>query len=184
RSASLDRVSTGASRRITFPFLDGVLEILTFLLCTRVSVSSILDEGRRGMAGGAAAISSSSRCLRGAEEKDLEVKLRRIMTNVPVPVSNTSGNSAGSGSGDFHQVSPPPFLSTDEEDRLCRMYADYQRRKEAAEFNMRRLKAAEESTAKKRQQRKKEKKNKPSNGAPKEDSSEDEASDDGDELHK
>ncbi|RZS13329.1 hypothetical protein BHM03_00044965, partial [Ensete ventricosum] len=180
RSASLDRVSTGASRRVTFPFLDGVLEILTFLLCTRVSVSSILDAGRRGMAGGAAAISSSSRWLRGAEEKDLEVKLRRIMTNVPVPVSNTSGNSAGSGSGDFHQVSPPPFLSTDEEDRLCRMYADYQRRKEAAEFNMRR----EESTAKKRQQRKKEKKNKPSNGGQKEDSSEDEASDDGDELHK
>ncbi|KAJ8500099.1 hypothetical protein OPV22_010651 [Ensete ventricosum] len=61
------------------------------------------DAGRRGMAGGAAAISSSSRWLRGAEEKDLEVKLRRIMTNVPVPVSNTSGNSAGSGSGDFHQ---------------------------------------------------------------------------------
>ncbi|KAL0915595.1 hypothetical protein M5K25_016024 [Dendrobium thyrsiflorum] len=37
------------------------------------------------------------------EEEDLEVKLRRIIENVPVRVSNTSGSSAGSGSGDFHQ---------------------------------------------------------------------------------
>jgi len=36
------------------------------------------------------------------EEEDLEVKLRRILENVPVRVSNTSGSSAGSGSGDFH----------------------------------------------------------------------------------
>jgi hypothetical protein len=38
------------------------------------------------------------------DEEDLEVKLRRIMEHVPVRVSNTSGSSAGSGSGDFHQV--------------------------------------------------------------------------------
>ncbi|GFY90032.1 hypothetical protein Acr_07g0002290 [Actinidia rufa] len=38
------------------------------------------------------------------EEEDLEVKLRRIIEQVPVRVSNTSGSSAGSGSGDFHQV--------------------------------------------------------------------------------
>ena len=38
------------------------------------------------------------------DEEDLEVKLRRIIENVPVRVSNTSGSSAGSGSGDFHQV--------------------------------------------------------------------------------
>ncbi|KAL6013320.1 hypothetical protein ACLOJK_003813 [Asimina triloba] len=37
------------------------------------------------------------------EEEDLEVKLRRIIDHVPVRVSNTSGSSAGSGSGDFHQ---------------------------------------------------------------------------------
>ncbi|GFS31585.1 hypothetical protein Acr_00g0018220 [Actinidia rufa] len=39
------------------------------------------------------------------EEEDLEIKLRRIIEQVPVRVSNTSGSSAGSGSGDFHQVS-------------------------------------------------------------------------------
>lgn len=39
------------------------------------------------------------------DEEDLEIKLRRIIDNVPVRVSNTSGSSAGSGSGDFHQVS-------------------------------------------------------------------------------
>lgn len=38
------------------------------------------------------------------EDEDLEVKLRRIIECVPVRVSNTSGSSAGSGSGDFHQV--------------------------------------------------------------------------------
>ncbi|GMQ01002.1 hypothetical protein CsSME_00047813 [Camellia sinensis var. sinensis] len=38
------------------------------------------------------------------EEEDLEIKLRRILEHVPVRVSNTSGSSAGSGSGDFHQL--------------------------------------------------------------------------------
>ena len=44
------------------------------------------------------------------DEEDLEVKLRRIIDHVPVRVSNTSGSSAGSGSGDFHQVKHQLFL--------------------------------------------------------------------------
>ncbi|KAJ9159485.1 hypothetical protein P3X46_024992 [Hevea brasiliensis] len=91
------------------------------------------------------------------EEEDLEVKLRRIIENVPVRVSNTSGSSAGSGSGDFHQYRQ---MRRKEQDRLVRMDADYQKRKELAEFNMRReerLKAAEERTAKKRLKRQKKK---------------------------
>ncbi|XP_022745747.1 PRKR-interacting protein 1-like [Durio zibethinus] len=91
------------------------------------------------------------------EEEDLEVKLRRIIENVPVRVSNTSGSSAGSGSGDFHQYRQ---MRRKEQDRLARMDADYQKRKEIAEFNLRReerLKAAEERTAKKRLKRQKKK---------------------------
>ncbi|KAI4298506.1 hypothetical protein L6164_032056 [Bauhinia variegata] len=121
------------------------------------------------------------------EEEDLEVKLRRIIDNVPVRVSNTSGSSAGSGSGDFHQYRQ---MRRKEQDRVARMEADYQKRKELAEFNMRReerLKAAEERTAKKRlkrqkkKQRKKEKKSKLNAGEEhpqKEESSDDEGSDD------
>lgn len=42
--------------------------------------------------------------IKPLDDEDLEVKLRRISEQVPVRVSNTSGSSAGSGSGDFHQV--------------------------------------------------------------------------------
>ncbi|PON88136.1 hypothetical protein TorRG33x02_161620 [Trema orientale] len=94
------------------------------------------------------------------EEEDLEIKLRRIIENVPVRVSNTSGSSAGSGSGDFHQYRQ---MRRKEQDRLARMDSDYQRRKEVAEFHMRReerLKAAEERTAKKRLKRQKKKQRK------------------------
>ncbi|KAJ7967519.1 PRKR-interacting protein 1 [Quillaja saponaria] len=89
------------------------------------------------------------------EEEDLEVKLRRINDNVPVRVNNTSGSSAGSGSGDFHQYRQ---MRRKEQDRLARMDVDYQKRKEVAGFNMRReerMKAAEERTAKKRSKRQK-----------------------------
>jgi len=128
------------------------------------------------------------------EEEDLEVKLRRILDNVPVRVSNTSGSSAGSGSGDFHQYRQ---MRRKEQDRLTRMDVDYQRRKEVAEFNMRReerMKAAEERTAKKRlkrqkkKQRKKGKKSELNGGGEdhhKEESSDDEGdSDDGEEAAK
>ncbi|KAK6159275.1 hypothetical protein DH2020_006589 [Rehmannia glutinosa] len=108
------------------------------------------------------------------EDEDLEIKLRRIIECVPVRVSNTSGSSAGSGSGDFHQK-PAIYrqMRRKEQDRLARMDVDHQRRKELAEFNQRReerLKAAEERTAKKRlkrlkkKQRKKGKKSKPDAG--------------------
>ncbi|KAF7811024.1 PRKR-interacting protein 1 [Senna tora] len=118
------------------------------------------------------------------EEEDLEVKLRRIIDNVPVRVSNTSGSSAGSGSGDFHQYRQ---MRRKEQDRLARMEVDYQKRKEVAEFNLRReerMKAAEERTAKKRlkrqkkKQRKKEKKSKLNGGE--EQQQKEESSDDGD----
>lgn len=94
------------------------------------------------------------------EEEDLEIKLRRILECVPVRVSNTSGSSAGSGSGDFHQYRQ---MRRREQDRLARMDADYQKRKVVAEFNLRReekLKAAEERTAKKRAKRQKKKQRK------------------------
>lgn len=91
------------------------------------------------------------------DAEELEVKLRRIIDHVPVRVSNTSGSSAGSGSGDFHQYRQ---MRRKEQDRLARMDVDYQRRKELAEFNARReerIRAAEERTAKKRSKRQKKK---------------------------
>lgn len=91
------------------------------------------------------------------DDEDLELKLRRIIDNIPVRVSNTSGSSAGSGSGDFHQYRQ---MRRKEQDRLTRMDVDYQKRKELAEFNARReerLKAADQRTAKKRAKRQKKK---------------------------
>ncbi|XXG56242.1 hypothetical protein AAC387_Pa03g3712 [Persea americana] len=124
--------------------------------------------------------------IKEEEDEDLEIKLRRIIEHVPVRVSNTSGSSAGSGSGDFHQYRQ---MRRKEQDRLARMDVDYQRRKELAEFNMRReerMKAAEERTAKKRlkrQKKKQRKKGKKNNANPvggenqKEESSTDDDSD-------
>ncbi|XP_047341992.1 PRKR-interacting protein 1 [Impatiens glandulifera] len=94
------------------------------------------------------------------EDEDLEIKLRRILEHVPVRVNNTSGSSAGSGSGDFHQYRQ---MRRKEQDRLARMDADYRKRKEVTEFNARRderLKAAEERTSKKRLKRQKKKQKK------------------------
>ncbi|XP_022726746.1 PRKR-interacting protein 1 homolog [Durio zibethinus] len=116
-------------------------------------------------------------------EEELEVKLRRV--------SNTSGSSAGSVSRDFHQYR---LMRQKEQDRLARMDADYQKRKELAEFNTRReerLKAAEKRTAnkclkrQKKKQRKKEKKMKSSAEGEenkKEESSDDEGDSENDEA--
>ncbi|KAL5563586.1 hypothetical protein UlMin_033333 [Ulmus minor] len=121
------------------------------------------------------------------EEEDIEIKLRRILENVPVRVNNTSGSSAGSGSGDFHQYRQ---MRRKEQDRLARMDVDYQRRKEEAEFNMRReerLKAAEERTAKKRLKRQKKKQRKrgkkSTENAGGEENREEESSDEGESDH-
>ncbi|KAL8459064.1 hypothetical protein ACS0TY_035670 [Phlomoides rotata] len=94
------------------------------------------------------------------EDEDLEVKLRRIIDCVPVRFNNTSGSSAGSGSGDFHQYRQ---MRRKEQDRLARMEVDYQKRKEVSEFNERRekrLKETEERAAKKRLKRQKKKQKK------------------------
>ena len=68
-----------------------------------VAKASVADSGKQLALVEGGGKSSGGVKLR-EDEEDLEVKLRRIMENVPVRVSNTSGSSAGSGSGDFHQV--------------------------------------------------------------------------------
>ncbi|XP_037466186.1 PRKR-interacting protein 1 homolog [Triticum dicoccoides] len=134
-----------------------------------VAKASVGDSGKQLVLVEGGGKSSGGVKLR-EDEEDLEVKLRRIMENVPVRVSNTSGSSAGSGSGDFHQYRQ---MRRREQDRITRMERDYEKRKQVAEFNLRReerLKAAEERTAKKRlkrqkkKQRKKEKRAKPNGG--------------------
>ena len=134
-----------------------------------VAKASVADSGKQLVLVEGGGKSSGGVKLR-EDEEDLEVKLRRIMENVPVRVSNTSGSSAGSGSGDFHQYRQ---MRRREQDRITRMETDYEKRKQVAEFNLRRderLKAAEERTSKKRlkrqkkKQRKNEKRAKPSGG--------------------
>ncbi|KAK4749949.1 hypothetical protein SAY87_027398 [Trapa incisa] len=78
--------------------------------------------------GGSNAIVQYTAPALAEEEEELEIKLRRIIENVPVRVNNTSGSSAGSGSSDFHQ------MRRREQDRLIRMGVDYQKRKEMTEF--------------------------------------------------
>ncbi|GJP45461.1 hypothetical protein CLOM_g4849 [Closterium sp. NIES-68] len=91
------------------------------------------------------------------EEEPYEVKLQRISECVPLRITSTSGSSAGSGSGDFHQYRA---MRRHEQDRLMRMEADYNKRMEERRFQQRReerLKEAEERTAKKRAKRQKKK---------------------------
>lgn len=98
--------------------------------------------------------------IKPLDDEDLEVKLRRISEQVPVRISNTSGSSAGSGSGDFHQYRQ---MRRREQDRVHRMEIDYQKRMGEREFHQRReerLREAEERTAKKRALRQKKKESK------------------------
>uniref|UniRef100_A0A0D6QSN8 PRKR-interacting protein 1 n=1 Tax=Araucaria cunninghamii TaxID=56994 RepID=A0A0D6QSN8_ARACU len=136
-----------------------------------VALSETKTSTTVGTAGAIVEFKEPDGTLLREDEEDLEVKLRRIIEHVPVRVSNTSGSSAGSGSGDFHQYRQ---MRRREQDRLSRMDVDYERRKELAEFNAKReerIKAAEERTAKKRAKRQKQKekrrqkKKKPDNSA-------------------
>ncbi|KAL2460287.1 PRKR-interacting protein 1 [Abeliophyllum distichum] len=91
----------------------------------------------------------------------VSVPERQLKSLPPRPPASSSStaivDSAGSGSGDFHQYRQ---MRRKEQDRLARMDADHQKRKEITEFIQRReerLKAAEERTAKKRLKRQKKK---------------------------
>ncbi|CAL9222978.1 unnamed protein product [Arabidopsis halleri] len=136
-------------------------------LVVAATTASALMEAKKVDHGGSTSIVEYKPPVMLEDEEDLEVKLRRILENVPVRVSNTSGSSAGSGSGDFHQYRQ---MRRREQDRLTRMDIDYNKRLQMAEFTIRReekLKAAEEKTSKKRlkrqkkKQKKQEKKRKP-----------------------
>ncbi|KAI4318414.1 hypothetical protein MLD38_032119 [Melastoma candidum] len=105
------------------------------------------------------------------EEEDLEIKLRRIVENVPVRVSNTSGSSDCTGSADFHQCRQMRWR---DQDWLSRMDLECRLPEEERDGRLHqegRKKAAEERTVKsvenvrKRSRKRKEKKESKPNSA-------------------
>ena len=68
-----------------------------------LKLAAVADKSKQG-ASSTALVEYTPPVSKEEEEEDLDIKLRRIMEHVPVRVNNRSGSSAGSDSGDFHQV--------------------------------------------------------------------------------
>ena len=95
------------------------------------------------------------RSKRVKEAEVLEEKLRRISEEVPTKIGNTSGSTAGAGSGGFHQ-----YRQQKRRDQIRQglLEADLKRERENAAFDERRgelAKIEEAKTAKRRAKRQK-----------------------------
>lgn len=89
----------GNTQIVALPEAGGVEEVVSNGAGPLVAVM-----GGGGVGGAIVEYKGGEGAIKPLDDEDLEVKLRRISEQVPVRISNTSGSSAGSGSGDFHQV--------------------------------------------------------------------------------